>query len=255
MKDKELRKARRVIENVLREHVKSARFDRVATRPGYDADGDDVLRITAIFNDEPETRLDIDETIAVVHRLRRGLQDAGIEASRCRRSAPGRNGKPIPMNPVDLLAAARILALADEQGAPRQANLRRAVGTAYYALFCCLARCVADSLVGKTKGRRSERAWRQAYRSLEHGEAKHKFKSGSALGAFRQNCRLFAVLFSAMQTRRHDADYDPAIKFRRAEVLLDIQRIERAIELFGKVPARDRRDFAVYAVMKHRKQL
>lgn len=61
------------------------------------------------------------------------------------------------MNPFDLLEAARILALADEQGAPRQANLRRALSTAYYALFHCLARCAADTVVGALKARRSER--------------------------------------------------------------------------------------------------
>ena len=158
------------------------------------------------------------------------------------------------MNPFNLLEAARILALADEQGASRQANLRRAASTAYYALFHCLARCVADSLVGKTKGRRSGHAWRQAYRSLEHGGARSKFQNVNKIKAFCQECRRFAKLFSDMQTRRHDADYDPAIKFRRAEVLLDIRRIERAIELFGKVSARDRCDFAVYAVMKHRRR-
>ena len=80
MKDKELRKARRVIENVLRKHVKSARFDKVALRPGYDADGDDVLRIAAIFDDAAETDLDVDETIDVMKHLRCGLRDAGVAA-------------------------------------------------------------------------------------------------------------------------------------------------------------------------------
>ena len=80
MKDKELRKARRVIENALRKHVKSARFDKAALRPGYDADGDDVLRIAAIFDDAAEAELDVDETIDVIKHLRRGLRDAGIAA-------------------------------------------------------------------------------------------------------------------------------------------------------------------------------
>ena len=158
------------------------------------------------------------------------------------------------MNPFNLLEIAKLLAQAGEHGAPRQANLRRAVGTAYYALFHYLARCVADSLVGKTKNRRSQRAWRQAYRSLERREAKNKFRNENALRTFPQRCRDFADLFSEMQTRRHDADYDPAMKFGRKEVLFDIRRIESMIDRFEKVSARDRRDFAVYAVMKHRRQ-
>lgn len=80
MRDKELRKARRVIENVLRKYVKSARFDKVALRPGYDADGDEVIFVTAIFDDTAETEIDIDETIDVIEHLWNGVQDAGIEA-------------------------------------------------------------------------------------------------------------------------------------------------------------------------------
>ena len=80
LRDKELRKARRVIENVLRKRVKSAQFDKVALRPGYDADGDDVLHIVAVFDDAAESKLDVDETIGVIKYLRRGLHDAGIAA-------------------------------------------------------------------------------------------------------------------------------------------------------------------------------
>ncbi len=110
------------------------------------------------------------------------------------------------MNPFDLLEAARILAPADEQGAPRQANLHRALGTAYYALFHCLARCAADTVVGASKARRSERAWRHAYRALEHGEAKNKFQNEGALRDFIETCRIYARLFVDMQTRHRYTD-------------------------------------------------
>ena len=53
------------------------------------------------------------------------------------------------VNPRDLIQTARRLT---ESGAaqPTQADLRRAVSTAYYALFHCLAATVADLLTGAT---------------------------------------------------------------------------------------------------------
>ena len=71
------------------------------------------------------------------------------------------------MTPRDLIATARGLAEGDPRR-PSQANLRRAVSTAYYAMFHCLAGTAADLLIG---GSRSE-AWHQVYRALEHGSAK-----------------------------------------------------------------------------------
>ena len=62
---------------MLRKRVKSAQFDKVALRPGYDGD---LLHIAAIFDDAAESNLDVDETIGVIKYLRRGLHDAGIAA-------------------------------------------------------------------------------------------------------------------------------------------------------------------------------
>ena len=47
----------------------------------------------------------------------------------------------------DLLATARRLAKASPQK-PRQSDLKRAISTAYYALFHAMARNAADMLVG-----------------------------------------------------------------------------------------------------------
>ena len=61
-----------------------------------------------------------------------------------------------------------------DRGKPRQANLRRAVSTVYYALFHCLAEDAANLLVGGQGSDRSKHAWRQAYRALEHGHTKSR---------------------------------------------------------------------------------
>ena len=61
------------------------------------------------------------------------------------------------MNPQDLLRIAEGLArgaLSSGRGRPRQAELRRAVSAAYYALFHTLALCGASTLVGAARFRR-----------------------------------------------------------------------------------------------------
>ena len=50
-----------------------------------------------------------------------------------------------------------------------QASLRRAISTAYYAVFHSLARIAADLIVGTDRNE----AWHQAHRALEHGSAKN----------------------------------------------------------------------------------
>ena len=71
------------------------------------------------------------------------------------------------MNSRDLIETAhRLTELSPRR--PSQANLRRALSTAYYAVFHCLAATAADALMGK--GRND--AWHQTYRALEHGSAR-----------------------------------------------------------------------------------
>ena len=58
------------------------------------------------------------------------------------------------MNPDDLLRIAEGLArgaLGSGMGRPRQAELRRAISAAYYAMFHALALCGANTLVGATR--------------------------------------------------------------------------------------------------------
>ena len=157
------------------------------------------------------------------------------------------------MRPGDLLETARILAAADRRGAPRQSNLRRAISTAYYALFHCLARCVADSFVGGVSADRSEIAWRQAYQSIEHSQARRRCQNKAGMDKFPAKIQNFARLFSIAQKRRHEADYDLDVKFYRDSVFSDIERIDSTIREFDKVALKHRRAFAVYIVLKDRR--
>ncbi len=151
------------------------------------------------------------------------------------------------MKPLDFLETARDLATSSKRR-PRQANLRRAVSTTYYALFHCLANCCADMVVGGAGSDRSRPAWRQTYRALGHGTAKTRCKN--------QNIRQFPVeiqdlanVFVDMQKKRHSADYDPDAVFSKPEVVQDIDEAETVIRGFPRASRRDRRAFAVYLLL------
>ncbi len=158
------------------------------------------------------------------------------------------------MNPHDLLKAAYQLALEPSVGRPRQANLRRAISTAYYALFHSIANCCADMLAGSTRANRSQRAWRQTYRALEHGHAKNQCMNQSVISRFPPEIQDFGEVFTDMQGARHIADYDPDPEqsFTRDSVLQRIAESERAILRFENTPISDRRAFAIYVLLRLR---
>lgn len=125
------------------------------------------------------------------------------------------------MNPIHLLAAALILAEHDT-GRPRQALLRRAISTAYYAMFHCLSRSNADVLIGSS--RRSSDAWMAAYRQLDHGLAYTRCEQ-SSVAHFPANIKRFAVVLRNMKELREEADYNPGATFSRIDVYQKIRDV------------------------------
>ena len=152
----------------------------------------------------------------------------------------------------DLIAAAFDLVDAGGRGRPRQANLRRAVSTAYYAMFHCLAAICADLLVGGEGSERSEPAWRQVYRALEHGAARQRCNRSAMIRKFPAEIQDFAEKFVLMQRRRHQADYDPEARYDKDAVLQDIIVAAETIAKLRQVPVKDRRAFAVYLLFSLR---
>lgn len=137
------------------------------------------------------------------------------------------------------------------RGQPRQTDLRRATSTTYYAVFHYLARSCADYMVGTDSKTRSQPAWRQVYRALEHGFTKGACKDGT-IKKFPKEIEDFANIFVEMQEKRHSADYDPYAKFTRSEVLQDVSRVEAVIAGFKKVSIQDRRAFCAHVLFKKR---
>ena len=134
----------------------------------------------------------------------------------------------------DVLDIAEQLAHLDA-GRPRAASLRRAISTAYYALFHALAFLCADQLV------RWKRPWRfvsPIYRSLDHRRTKTVFvqlsdKHGLGIAAIGQ-------IFISLQQRREDADYNPEIAFGRSETLDIIEQAREAVARIEMLSPEDR---------------
>ena len=161
----------------------------------------------------------------------------------------------ISLNPRDLIRIARHLAtggVSGPQGRPRQAELRRAVSAAYYAMFHALALSCANTLVGAARASRDQTAWRQTYRSLEHGYARRQCDDISAMRRFSAEVRRFGRTFADMQRQRTHADYDPGARFFRSHVLGFIDEAEIAIDLFEAVPTAARRPFSVHVLLRPR---
>ena len=134
---------------------------------------------------------------------------------------------------------------------PRQADLKRAISTAYYALFHAMAKDAADMLVG-VGPTRPDRAWAHAYRALQHGDARLACEGVRNIN-FPSTIKTCADAFVALQQKRHDADYDPDHRALREDALSAIKLAEDAIRDLKASAKRDRRAFAVQILMKKRK--
>lgn len=148
----------------------------------------------------------------------------------------------------DLLNVARRLA-GDN---PTQTDLRRAISSVYYAVFHAICQSNADTLVGDNPQNRDPLAWRQTYRALEHGYARQRCQHTRRSGRFSLSLTSLADFFVAMQSLRHQADYDPDVVFTQQQVLTAIIEANDRITAFRAAPERERRAFAVYILMRER---
>ena len=153
------------------------------------------------------------------------------------------------VNPQDLIYIATQLADGlggGRRGRPRQTELRRAVSCAYYAMFHTLASCCADTMVGATPRNRPNRAWRQAYRALEHNRAKSRCSNLGMMNLFPSAIQNFGEHFIDMQRYRHLADYDPWFEFDRSQVKQLVEETADRMSQFNAVDASDRLAFSAY---------
>ena len=151
------------------------------------------------------------------------------------------------MNPRDLIKTARGMAVLDPQQ-PTQTDLRRAISTAYYALFHCLALSGADLLIGAQR----DSAWHQVYRALEHGKTVQVCNNHQRMAEFPKSIRKFASAFVILQRERQQADYAPEMRYNESSVLKEIDRAEEAISHYEQAGVQDRRRFVALVLFRQR---
>ncbi|MCW2244567.1 uncharacterized protein (UPF0332 family) [Azospirillum fermentarium] len=151
----------------------------------------------------------------------------------------------------DWIRTARRLATATPNR-PLQSDLRRAVSTAYYALFHTLARDAANRLVGAESKVPHSPAWVQVYRALDHGTARTACEQVRRQ-SFSPSLNACADAFVSLQKERHKADYDPDYRTSRPEALALVTQAESAITAFNAADATERRAFLVHLIFNRRR--
>ena len=153
----------------------------------------------------------------------------------------------------DLLRQARDLATLDALK-PRQANLRRAVSSAYYALFHALVDEACRAVMGS---QHDQAPYRHVLaRGFAHGTMKQacaSFSGGTLKAAVAKGLpptfqipneiRAVATAFVELQENRHLADYDLTERFSRSDVMALIQQAETVIEDFAGLAGSNERKF------------
>ena len=147
----------------------------------------------------------------------------------------------------------RLLALAEElaEKSSRSPTLRRrAVSTAYYALFHALAELCAQELLGSEISRRSNEYIR-VYRSLDHGTLKKAFLAPplNAIPALQK----IGNRVVRLQSERIRSDYLPQQALYSTDQSIDLVKSARvALLSVGKLSRGERRILAVHLLFKNR---
>jgi hypothetical protein len=162
------------------------------------------------------------------------------------------------IDPLHLLDQATRLIQAAPTGAPRQADLRRAISATYYAVFHCASTALADEFVGRTK--RSEARYALVYRSINHRALKDlcadivkptlpgRLLAYEPSNGFGRNLVEFAAAVVDLQAKRHAADYDCLQRFRTSDAMLAIATAKRANSRFSRASAERRAVFLTLLV-------
>ncbi|MBV8920032.1 MAG: hypothetical protein JOZ76_18405 [Bradyrhizobium sp.] len=162
----------------------------------------------------------------------------------------------MPPDPDELLQQADALAASD--GAT-QSDLRRAISTAYYAVFHFCLTAAADMVCGS--GSRSTPRYSLVYRSVDHktlsglcGQLSQTKPQNVAimpadgLGSVAD----FARVTANLQRQRILADYDPSQSFSEAEAKLTISEARQAINWFGSSSDEQKEAFLTMLLFRQR---
>ena len=136
----------------------------------------------------------------------------------------------------------------DGRARPRQASLRRSISSSYYAVFHALAKAIADTLVGSSPASRPNKAWVDVYRGIGHGGTKDACKAAMNVN-FPDRLKAFSDSLVRLQDARHQADYDPEVRFSKEDALANLAEAENALAALKAVRPIDRKAFAAWVLV------
>lgn len=149
----------------------------------------------------------------------------------------------------DLLAQAKTLADLDS-GKPKQANLRRAISSAYYCLFHLLIDEGA-AIVGSKLSAASKAKIRRAFAHADMKTVCLNYAKATSAASFNQQISPLlsfplapelmnvAEAFVLLQEARHQADYDVYVVYNRPDTKSDIGLAEAAFADWATIRSTD----------------
>jgi hypothetical protein len=144
----------------------------------------------------------------------------------------------------DLLAQAQQLAQLDVRR-PKQANLRRAVSSAYYAVFHLLTSqtsalyAVEPGLAARINRTLNHADMKKASTMIANNNLPKAVQPPGGVYTAPADLKTVANAFLSLQQARHEADYDLSQSLRRHEVLAHVQLARQAFEAWERVRKTD----------------
>jgi uncharacterized protein (UPF0332 family) len=149
---------------------------------------------------------------------------------------------------VELLATAHKLL----EGEPTASDVRKAISSAYYAVFHRLCLLCCESFAGERDGS-FVRAKRQAYRSIDHASARLAcLEAKLEANGYPEPIRDFSEIFVELQQLRHDADYDPDAIFVKSDALDAIRLAKYGIARLETAPVLHQKAFVILVALRKR---
>lgn len=162
------------------------------------------------------------------------------------------------INPDEMLLTARQLV---DSATPSQADLRRAVSTAYYSMFHKLSKTATERFLGS----HLNSAYKELYRSFSHqqmkqvceaitaAQIKQPFAARLAFNVPTQNVQDFARGFIELQQNRHEADYNPRKIHNFQDSSSLVQLAEDAIAAFSRIPVQEQNAILICMLLPYKK--
>jgi len=151
------------------------------------------------------------------------------------------------MNTDHLLEQAESLITGMSPKRPRQADLRRGISTAYYAVLHFVMAALVDLVLGKTVPKDANYA--RVYRSLNHADVKSRANDVRAIGG---KVKAFIDAAVILQNDRLEADYNPLFRVTKSDALTKVKLARSAIDSFNDASESDQISCLVALLFKER---